>query len=70
MNDVKPCPFCGDKYPRYITKNDFGCRGADYEILYALQCEICGCQTKFFNRLAFAIDAWNRRTEDEKKKSG
>lgn len=54
MGEVKHCPFCGDKYPKHITKKEFGCRGADYEILYA----------KFFTRLLFAIDAWNRRVED------
>ena len=66
MPELKLCPFCGDKYPKHITHKDFGCRGADHEVLYALECEICGCRTKFFTRLKFAIEAWNRRAEDGK----
>jgi hypothetical protein len=65
MNDLKSCPYCGDKYPRHITRKDFGCRGADYEVTYAIECEICGGRTKFFTRLSFAIDAWNKREYDD-----
>lgn len=61
MEELKKCPFCGDKYPKITIKNDIHCRGADFETVYAMQCEICGCQTKFFSRPSLAVEAWNKR---------
>lgn len=62
--ELKPCPFCGDEAPRHLQRKGYGSRGTDYEIEYAIECEICGCRTKWFSRLLFAIRAWNRRAEE------
>ncbi len=63
MSELKPCPFCGKKVVRqkgYMGLNFFKCKN-------------CGAVISFNNDFCNnnpdkAINAWNRRAEDGKKK--
>ena len=59
MAELKPCPFCGGE--PFIYFSGSSSNGSFAEII----CKSCKCQT---DRLpeSKAIEAWNRRTEDEK----
>ena len=56
--DLKPCPFCGD-YPELYSKFT-----KDNKYKFAIICG-CGCRLGEFTHDQLAIDAWNRRAEDE-----
>lgn len=65
MSDLKPCPFCGNKYSLMS--------GEMAEGSYILQpgfvfCCECGAEISERKTEAEAIEAWNRRTEPELKK--
>ena len=70
-NELKPCPFCGDKHPtlhirtnkRYIL--DFnGKKLLTENEEYEVACRICGCRTAMWSAQRNAIEVWNGRTED------
>lgn len=73
MAELKPCPFCGDKFP---TQNTTTRKGHLVNIQgrslltendsYEISCRICGCRTGVWCALSSAIEAWNRRAEDGK----
>lgn len=56
MNELKPCPFCGEKEKIYLretlNKKDFW-----------VECVTCGTQQRL-SSYAGAIEAWNRRTNE------
>ena len=56
--ELKPCPFCGSKElnVKYLY-------GKAY-----IQCEKCLAETACKDNLNSAFEAWNRRTDDIKKK--
>lgn len=60
-NKLLPCPFCGDTYIRvHFTK---GCN-------YVVGCNSLGCvclytEGKLFNDVDKAVEAWNRRVNDD-----
>lgn len=53
--ELKRCPFCGGT--EIIVDNDQG--------LYFVYCEQCVCQTTLYRDKENAIEAWNRRTEND-----
>lgn len=61
MEELKKCPFCGGK----ADLVDYGLTG----MMKAVQCSECGARTRAFDpkvkRGENAIDAWNRRANDE-----
>ena len=59
MTELKPCPFCGSKHI-CIKKTNVGTW---------LQCERCFVEINLYRTEEEAIDAWNRRAEDDKRRS-
>ena len=55
MTDLKPCPFCGEKI--------IGLHGVGYAIF--VQCPFCGATFPMFDTVEEAIEAWNRRADNE-----
>lgn len=66
---LKPCPFCGENF-MVVSRERSGC-----EFQYQVVCDKtaykkigigeyvygCGASSGFYNTIADAIDAWNRR---------
>ena len=55
MNELKPCPFCGNEYINLISSVG--------KAAYWCKCEECGVSTSCFDSKVEAIEAWNRREE-------
>lgn len=57
-NILKPCPFCGGVDVKvhipYFTDD-----------CYMVQCYGCNCNTAIYMTVNQAIEAWNRRAENE-----
>ena len=58
--ELKPCPFCGGKSELWESKASNG-----YLYGYAIRCVICKSRTKIYNEIEYAMDAWNRRADNE-----
>ena len=59
MDELKPCPFCGEYLPQFVfSYNPYTMKRE--ENCY-LQCVFCGCRTKVCDNRFLAIEAWNRR---------
>lgn len=63
MAILKPCPFCGNTNPilqrsRYVWQS---------KSIYAVQCNKCCARMVFFDSIHMAIDAWNRRVDNDKE---
>ena len=61
MENLKPCPFCGNEFPTISFWSGGGCRRVD--------CPQCGIvfRAKSGGRemnMDNVVDAWNRRTND------
>lgn len=67
-NELKPCPFCKQIW-LYASENDCG---SDYKALgYRVECR-CGFAWKaitWHKTKQEAIEAWNRRANDESTKT-
>lgn len=64
MSEIKPCPFCGgeDIIVRPAPKPFLG----DYKRTYKFaQCRYCLARTGEYGTEPKAIEAWNRRVQDE-----
>ena len=60
MSDLKPCPFCGDTYINIRRKKEgynVGCN--------TVNCIACHVRTRVYKTEQDAIEAWNRRVQDE-----
>ena len=56
---LKPCPFCGRQAEvRLIEDFLFG-------ELYAIECDFCGARQHSWKDKAKAIEAWNKRSDNE-----
>lgn len=51
---LKPCPFCGSKNVGAETFKPF-------ELVYWVECKVCGSSGSRTTSLDKAVDAWNRR---------
>ena len=62
MDDLKPCPFCGEKEPvRFMTR-----KGKDgFRDYFYVLCEYdtggCGASSGWHHYEDDAVDAWNNR---------
>lgn len=56
--ELKPCPFCGGS--AFIPKSDSG------DLLPWVACIKCGVETDYYETVEKAIEAWNRRAENER----
>lgn len=57
MAELKPCPFCGSR--ENAIKEHWMCRN-----MWCVQCYGCGCNSACFRTKEEAIEAWNRRSDD------
>lgn len=65
IDDLKPCPFCGDTYIR-VRRNwqDFYTTKSGYTIgCNSLGCVCLHTESKSFASAEEAVKAWNRRVE-------
>lgn len=60
MKKLKPCPFCGGEARIIHVKQLWDPRNA-----FWAQCQKCRMSGKHFETEAEAIEAWNRRANDE-----
>ena len=62
MNRLKPCPFCGGKSIDIIRiKDSFWDTGETYHV----KCANCNVETQTYFRKIDAIEAWNRRVDND-----
>lgn len=75
MDELKPCPFCGNQmegYPDYTIsfKRDKKKRLGIYHEICTLHCNHCGCAIQQAGATRekaeeYVLKAWNRRTEPQ-----
>lgn len=63
MEELKPCPFCGEKHVMHEQGHVIVTETARSGPRYGVSCYSCGGRIEFFNTVAEAIDAWNTRAE-------
>ena len=65
MSELKPCPFCNDTYIMVRVRKDgkyvVGCN--------TLNCVCLHSEGKLFNSAEKAMNAWNRRANDDTTRS-
>lgn len=63
--ELKPCPFCGYKWP-FIEKVDGGevLKIVGIQNIYVVNCGACTASTKSKTKEG-AVSEWNRRANDE-----
>ena len=59
MGELKKCPFCGCSATVLATQI------YSENILYLVVCDVCGGRTRGFHGSKGAIEAWNRRVDNE-----
>ena len=57
MGELKPCPKCGNDRLSFII--------GVVVPKFAVLCEECGEETDFFDAKDKAVEAWNRRVDNE-----
>lgn len=60
MDELKPCPFCGNKYVCLEERNSLH---GDLEG-YFIFCINCGIETGLYSNADKLIRKWNRRADD------
>lgn len=72
MDKLKPCPFCGSNDIGLIKRFDENhvFRKGEWKIQtqsdrYQIKCRNCPCGTYFAFFVEDAIEAWNRRVQDD-----
>lgn len=61
MEQLKPCPFCGEE-AQIFTDDEMGYLG---NAQYLVRCGNCLCGTGHYNNPEYAIEAWNKRANNE-----
>lgn len=59
--ELKPCPFCGGKAKKQTVETTIL-----NDTYYGVRCTKCYCGTTGYLNYGYAIQAWNRRTDNEK----
>ncbi len=67
-NELRPCPFCGNKNVSVVTDNleyslgfvDF----ADFQVICSTTSKGCGATSGKYSDKDEAIEAWNRRADN------
>ena len=62
--ELKPCPFCGEKSAILIDDNIHGRLSLNWSHWH-VACQECLCQTNGETTAKRAIEAWNKRIKDE-----
>ena len=73
--ELKPCPFCGGKANVYeyeaeqaiYDKDTLGFLDIERSARYGCGCPVCGCIIADKTSKEQAINAWNRRADNEKR---
>ena len=67
MSELKPCPFCGSKgiAPHLSRERDTPDMAWQYQVVCDFNLGGCGCSGSFSDNPKKAIEAWNRRANDE-----
>lgn len=63
MEELKPCPFCGERHVMHEQGHVIVTETARSGPRYGVSCYSCGGRIEFFDTVAEAIDAWNTRAE-------
>lgn len=63
MDELKPCPWCGNKAELIQTKCVTNGFVGYYVFHYSLSCPMEGLKTHIMETPEDAIEAWNRRSE-------
>ena len=58
--ELKPCPFCGGENLEILG-------GDDIDKLTLISCDNCGATVAFEKKKISAINAWNRRANNDKQ---
>ena len=69
MSELKPCPFCGGQ-ARIFTKrvhSENHHLQLDVKCEYIVKCNRCRASMSCYASKAWAINAWNRRADNEQK---
>ena len=74
-NELKPCPFCNGEKMTIITCHDencgeeccYGCDDVKYSVVCSKSKNGCGASGGWDKTKELAIDAWNRRANDEQR---
>ena len=59
---LKPCPFCGGEAFIFSITPCFG-----ESVTFAVVCEKCNASSKSKSKEEYAINAWNRRVDDDER---
>lgn len=66
--NLKPCPFCGGG-AGYNKRKEWNCDSKGNAVTisarYKVACRVCGCGTAWLFYEEDAIDAWNRRADND-----
>ena len=72
MSELKPCPFCGGenigvnrKAKEHFVWENGAFKRQTVSERFQIKCESCPCGTYFAFYLEDAINAWNRRVDNE-----
>lgn len=72
MDELKRCPFCGgqaelDFASTSFTYTDVFGKARESGFFYTAKCRdrVCGCKIGIYEEPQMAIEAWNRRVNDE-----
>lgn len=60
QNELKSCPFCGGEAVLGTWRDEYKCLNPS-----VVHCSGCHVETKVYPRKKEAIEAWNRRANDE-----
>jgi Lar family restriction alleviation protein len=55
MNELKPCPFCGNEHMFYEQLDRYN---------WSIKCGNCSCRLAHFESKDLAADGWNTRADD------
>lgn len=72
QNELKPCPFCGGKYTVNLSDcsecspcvDEPPCDCCNW-VKHLIVCNGCGAASGMYDTKEEAIEAWNRRANDE-----
>ena len=64
MDKLKPCPFCGGKAVVKVVSTD-GIALMPKVVWHRIGCRDCGARIEKYDVIE-AIEAWNRRANDDK----
>ena len=74
--ELKPCPFCGNKNIEVVVDSatySLGLYDTDCEVSFSIMCSVsscgCGSSSGWHDSRESAINAWNRRADNEQREA-